>query len=61
MSKKIKIDEEKCIGCGLCAELAPKNFEMRGDKAIVKKAAVEKADDVNGAVESCAVEAISVS
>ena len=35
---KIKIDEELCIGCGLCAELCPKTFEMKGDKAKVKKA-----------------------
>jgi ferredoxin len=28
---KIKIEREKCIGCGSCAALCPKYFEMADD------------------------------
>jgi ferredoxin len=59
MVKRIKIDEEKCIGCGLCAELCGGHFEVKGDKAVVKKAEVEKAE-ADEAKKSCPVEAINI-
>ena len=31
----IKIDEEACISCGVCASTCPSTFEMAGDKAKV--------------------------
>ena len=34
---KIKIDKEKCIGCGACQSICPEVFEVVGDKAIIKK------------------------
>ena len=33
---KAIVDEETCIGCGLCAETCPEVFEMVDDKAHVK-------------------------
>jgi ferredoxin len=53
----IKIDKKKCIGCGLCASVCPKVFEMESDKAKVK--AQENIPCVKEAIESCPVEAIS--
>lgn len=44
---KYYVDQEKCIGCSLCAELAPEVFKMDGDKA------VGVADDGNNAEEAC--------
>jgi len=53
----IKIDREKCIGCGLCASICGEVFEMDKDgKAKVK--AQKKIPCVKDAVTSCPVEAI---
>lgn len=32
----LAINEDYCIGCGLCAEILPKVFEMKDNKAVVK-------------------------
>lgn len=53
----VKIDKDKCIGCGLCENLCPDGFEMGDDgKAQVKDG---NADCVDEAISSCPVEAIS--
>ena len=35
---KVKIDKEKCIGCGSCVAVCEGNFDMKDGKAIAKKA-----------------------
>jgi ferredoxin len=58
----VKIDKNKCIDCGACAETCPGVFEMRGDgKAYVKTDADLKknAKCLKEAIDNCAVEAIS--
>jgi len=57
---KIKIDEEKCIGCGLCSEICSKTFEMKGEKAVVKRANVDEITCEKEAAESCAPDAIII-
>lgn len=58
---KIIIDKEKCIGCASCAGACPDVFEMGEDgKAQVKKDANLKADCLNMAISSCAVDAIYI-
>ena len=55
----IKVSEELCIGCGVCASICPDVFEMNDDnKAVV--ISQDDADCVNEAAESCPVNAISV-
>ena len=59
---KVKVDEETCIACGLCAETCPEVFEVNDDKVSVKVGEVPK--DViktcREAVENCPVEAIQI-
>lgn len=58
----IKIDQEKCIGCGLCESICPKVFKLNSETG---KADVIGQDaegcDMDKAIESCAVSAISKS
>jgi ferredoxin len=63
---KIKIEREKCIGCGSCAALCPKYFEIidDGKSHIIGSAAdeleVEKVDCAVSAVEACPVQCIHI-
>lgn len=56
----IKVDQETCIGCGLCASLCPQVFEMKGDKASVINPKGEKEGCAKEAAESCPVTAIKI-
>ncbi len=59
---KVRVDEETCIGCGLCADTCPEVFEMNDDKARVKADEVPEdvADTCREAAENCPVEAIQI-
>jgi ferredoxin len=59
---KVTVDEETCIGCGLCAETCPDVFEMKDDKAYAKMEEVPEdlADACQEAADGCPVEAIQI-
>ena len=61
MKHKIIIDKEKCIGCGSCVAICPASFEMKGDKAVVKKSSVKEISCEKDAEAACPVQAISIS
>jgi len=59
---RVKVDEETCIGCGLCADTCPEVFEMNDDTARVKVDEVpeDEAETCREAAENCPVEAIQI-
>lgn len=55
----VKVDKNKCIGCGLCAGMCPETFRMDldGKSEVIKN---EVTDCAKNAAVNCPVEAISV-
>jgi ferredoxin len=62
MKMKAIVDEETCVGCGLCADTCPSVFEMADGvaKVITAEVAINDADDCRKAAEDCPVEAITI-
>lgn len=59
---KVKVDQDKCIGCGLCVSLAEEVFkinEMGKSEAVGECDSPECEEKVKEAVSSCPVQAIS--
>jgi len=57
----LKINKEKCIGCGMCASLCAEIFELKEDgKSVVKKDVDNETskDCIRQAIEACPVGAI---
>ena len=60
---KAFVDQDTCIGCGLCPSICPEIFEMNGDdKAIVKDIKISETilESARDAEEQCPVEAIRI-
>lgn len=60
---KAVIDQETCIGCGVCAQIAPEVYEMQGEKAVslVDELSEDKVDSAQEGADQCPVDAITVS
>jgi len=56
----IKLDEDTCIGCGLCESICPNSFKMEDVKAKVIKEKIAKLSCEKEAEDSCPVKAIEV-
>ncbi|MFH2018931.1 MAG: ferredoxin [bacterium] len=55
----IKVDQQKCIGCGTCVAIAGKTFKFNDTgKVVVLSEVGDDAVTVKSAVESCPVQAI---
>ena len=60
---KVKINQEECISCGLCATECPEVFEMNAEnKAVAKKPEIEDADfeKAKTAADNCPVNVIKI-
>lgn len=55
----VKVNKEKCIGCGTCVAICDEVFEMKDNKAQVKKDAKKDSECIKKAIDACPVEAIS--
>ena len=54
----VKVNKEKCVGCGICTILCPEIFEMGEDgKSRVKSE--KDSPCIKEVIENCPVEAIS--
>lgn len=54
------VDQDLCIGCGVCVELCPEVFELRDEKSWVIGAGKCATCDCEEAAASCPVSAITV-
>jgi len=56
---KARVDQDKCIGCGLCTSLAEAVFSFNDDgKAVAGDVSPDDEEAVQNAAASCPVEAI---
>jgi len=60
---QVVIDKEECIGCGLCAQVAPEVYEMQDNKAVCLLAEIpeDKGEEAKSGADQCPVSAIVVS
>lgn len=56
---EVKVNKEKCIGCGACTAICPDVFEF-DDDGLAKAIKNEINEDVKTAAEGCPTEAITV-
>ncbi|TVQ99358.1 MAG: ferredoxin [Desulfovibrionales bacterium] len=60
MARKVLLDENECIGCGVCEELCPEVFHL--DLATSKAEVIQEEggpeDQIQEAIDNCPVECI---
>jgi ferredoxin len=60
---KAIVDQDACIGCGLCPDICPEVFEMNDDdkaEVTVDPVPADVEDSCREAAESCPVDAITI-
>lgn len=60
MAWKVTVDQDACIGCGVCASLCPDVFEMGDDGKSHPIVEVTDLECAKEAAESCPVSAITL-
>jgi len=51
------VDEEKCVGCGICANICPEGIEIANGKSKIKN---QNADCLKDAADVCPQKCITV-
>ncbi|EEX48862.1 ferredoxin [Jonquetella anthropi DSM 22815] len=57
---KVSINEERCIGCGVCIQIDPDVFSLASSRGVAKVIRPEGNSLVSQAMTSCPVDAIIV-
>lgn len=57
----VKINDEECIGCGVCAQICPEVFQLNDEAGKAKVARPQGAECAQEAADSCPVGCIEVS
>ncbi len=57
---KVRVDEDLCIGCGLCVDTCPDVFELTDDGKAKAKDNADNIDCAKDAADTCPTEAIIV-
>jgi len=57
---RVRVDQDLCIGSGICAGTAPEQFELVAGRARSLRETTGPDDRVLDAAQSCPVEAIAV-
>ncbi|HJV36292.1 ferredoxin [Geomonas sp.] len=59
MAREVEVDQEVCIGCGLCASIAPEVFRLNdgGVSEVYNQSGAEE-DKIQQAIDSCPVSCI---
>lgn len=63
MEKIVKINKDRCLGCGMCVGINSEVFDFDDDglaKVNNEKINEENKDEVNSAIDACPVAAIEV-
>ncbi|MCD6226406.1 MAG: ferredoxin [Candidatus Aenigmarchaeota archaeon] len=55
----VKVDRNKCIGCGLCVSICPKVFKLKDGKSSVVDPKATNTCDIEAAIKGCPAQAIS--
>lgn len=56
----VKVNQEKCIGCGACVAIDPENFDFNDDgiSTVINETANEKAKDAEEVCPVCAIDIV---
>ena len=60
MSWNVEVDENTCIGSGMCAALMPELFELEGATAAALQKRIEPDETALDAADSCPAMAINI-
>ena len=58
----VKVNQEKCIGCGACVAIDPENFDFNDDgiSTVIKEEASEQAKEAEEACPVCAIDIVEI-